>query len=61
MITDWNISESEFPENYENPSGKFCNCGKEMTIGESECFGTCFSCFDIVMAEYQEENNRIKK
>ena len=41
------LQESSLPDNYDKPSGQFCKCGKEMTIGELGCFGYCISCVDV--------------
>lgn len=44
---DWNCEGCI--KNYDKPSGKFCPvCGKEMTIGEEECFGTCSNCYNHI-------------
>ena len=34
------------PDDYNDPSGEYCKCGKEMTKGEVECFGVCSSCYE---------------
>ena len=41
------LQEECMPSNYDQPSGNKCECGREMTIGEWECFGHCFKCYDM--------------
>lgn len=41
------LEDKEFIDEMNKLSGKFCKCGKEMTVGEESEFGCCLSCFDF--------------
>jgi hypothetical protein len=58
MNLNVDIEESSFPFNYSEFSGNFCSrCGKEMTVGEFECFDGCIDCIDPITYQLLESKN----
>ena len=52
------VKESEpFPDYYSEFSDRFCPyCEGPMTKGDEEVVGMCYSCYEMAMNDYKEQN-----
>ena len=43
-LEKWEVSPEE-EKRLQQPSGKKCRCGREMSVGEAECSDICSECY----------------